>query len=377
MKKINFTEEQIIQIKNLYEIEKYTIDSISKETGYSCPTISKLLRNNGVSTKKGKQVDINQLVEYYNEGLSLTKISTILGIDRHRLSNVLKEQGIDVVNKQNETKFDSTIFDVIDTEEKAYWLGFIYADGYIDSSPLDPNKKSRYVFELSLKVSDVEHLNKFNIFMKHNKNNVKIGKSKCQGKEFFRCRWKINNKHLWNTLNNHGCTPNKSLTLKFPDYSIFKDKSLIRHFIRGYFDGDGCISYHKCDTKGNSYSVTTALLGTHQFIHELENNLPCKGFYPNTGDKYSKETCELRFTVSNSKIFLHYLYDDATIYLNRKYNRAIFFYDDCRSAKELAELLESEIGEGCDANPEISSEIKESEPLQSVETEPILNIETE
>ena len=64
-------------------------------------------------------------------------------------------------------------FEVL-TEESAYWLGFIFADGYIDSSPLEENKKSRYGFEISLKGSDAEHLHKFNEFMGHNKDNVKI-----------------------------------------------------------------------------------------------------------------------------------------------------------------------------------------------------------
>jgi hypothetical protein len=48
--------------------------------------------------------------------------------------------------------------------------------------------------------------------------------------------WTIRNEHLWNTLKSLGCVPNKSLILKFPKLSIFSDESLIRHFIRGYFD---------------------------------------------------------------------------------------------------------------------------------------------
>ncbi|MGM9535052.1 MAG: hypothetical protein ACI3VR_07355, partial [Intestinibacter sp.] len=67
--------------------------------------------------------------------------------------------------KWNRPKFNEHIFDVIDTEEKAYWLGFIFADGYIGSTPLEPNKKSVYNFELSLKLEDTSHLEKFKSFI--------------------------------------------------------------------------------------------------------------------------------------------------------------------------------------------------------------------
>lgn len=148
------------------------------------------------------------------------------------MSRKLKAKGIEIINHQNETKFNEHIFDVIDTEEKAYWLGFIFADGYISSRDNG--------FELSLKGSDIEHLHKFNKFMEHNKDNVKLGEVKNKDKTFLRCRWGIVNKHLWNTLNNLGCTPRKSLTLQFPNIS----EELEIPFIRGYFDGDGCLSYY-------------------------------------------------------------------------------------------------------------------------------------
>ena len=51
----------------------------------------------------------------------------------------------------------------------------------------------------------------------------------------------LNSPHLVETLISYGCTPRKSLTLKFPDFNIFKSQSLINHFIRGYFDGDGSV----------------------------------------------------------------------------------------------------------------------------------------
>ena len=76
--------------------------------------------------------------------------------------------------------------------------------------------------------------------------------------------------------------------------------------------------------------------------------------------------------------FINYLYSDATVYLDRKYELYKFFKDGSRSIEEFMELQSGNIGETpLVDNPEISSEIKESEPSYSVETEPILEVETE
>jgi len=58
----------------------------------------------------------------------------------------------------------SDIFDNIDTEEKAYWLGFIYADGNISDMESYLRKSGKYVYrmEVSLKADDIDHLNKLN-----------------------------------------------------------------------------------------------------------------------------------------------------------------------------------------------------------------------
>ena len=67
---------------------------------------------------------------------------------------------------------------------------------------------------------------------------------------------------------------------------------------------------------------------------------------------------------------VNYLYDDANIYLQRKYNRAIFLWNGCRSLEKLSEFLQTNIGEGWDANTQITTETKESVASQSVELEP-------
>ena len=108
--------------------------------------------------------------------------------------------------------------------------------------------------------------------MKYNGNNVRLNESTCTGKIFSRCRWSITNKHLWETLNSYGCTPRKSLTLRFPNISIFKNKNLIYDFIRGYFDGDGCFSTSKYKNS-NSIRPNCSIIGTHEFLEELSKHI--------------------------------------------------------------------------------------------------------
>ena len=107
-----------------------------------------------------KNLDFEKLAfEFQTTDISLTKIAKREGTTRQTLAKYFKKMGIEVINKQNRTKFDANIFDKIDSEEKAYWLGFIFADGSIRSHK--EGEKSAYTLEISLKGSDYEHLIKF------------------------------------------------------------------------------------------------------------------------------------------------------------------------------------------------------------------------
>lgn len=304
--------------------------------------------------------------EFLNSSISLTKMAAREGTTRQTLAKHFRELGVEIINKQNRLKFDNTVFDCIDTEEKAYWLGFIFADGYISSDSL--KGKSRHLLEISLKASDKNHLDKFNKFMKHeNANKVTIEDAKCGKVICKRCRWYVANKHLWETLNNYGCTPRKSLTLKFPDESIFKSRDLIRHFIRGYFDGDGCFTRHIHHT---IVSPVISFLGTKDFLDKILEYSKIEANYRN--DKcYTEFTWTLEYHKEPGIELINYLYNNCTIYLDRKYKLYEFFKNGSRSVQEWAELSSSKIGESpIEGNTEVIEEIKESSTPYSIENEP-------
>jgi len=152
-------------------------------------------------------------------------------------------------------------FETIDTEAKAYFLGLIFADGCICESG-----KNRNGLRLRLGLNDLHILetfkseiqtnNKICIIAARDKINKKTGK-KSHSKEHYTLD--ICNKTLCGHLIRHGCTPRKSFTLKFPNTV---PNHLMNHFIRGCFDGDGCVhSWSNPKNRGTSFHWK--IVGTH------------------------------------------------------------------------------------------------------------------
>lgn len=191
-------------------------------------------------------------------------------------------------------------FEKIDNEEKAYWLGFLYADGYVS--------KNENKIELGLAEKGFAHIEKFKNFIG---NNNKIS-YRTRTKSY---RYSFRSTKCKEDLINKGCVPNKSLILKFPNESQVPN-NLIRHFIRGYFDGDGWF------TNTNS-TLQIGFIGTEDFIKGTLKHL---NGYINIDNKIlnvHRENGAKRYMFSALKDvanFLNYIYKDSNIYLNRKYD---------------------------------------------------------
>ena len=252
-------------------------------------------------------MNIEELIKLNNSGYTQREMAKILNVHRRTIQKHLKKLGLSTPNYHNRLKFDNTVFDNINTEEKAYWLGFLYADGSVSSTSNN--------VEISLKGEDIEHLNKYKQFLKHS-SEVKIGISKCAGKTFSRCRFCVTDKYFKKRLTELGCIPNKSLTLSFPDLSIFSLPELVYPFIRGYVDGDGCISFTK-DGK-----PTLEIVGTKEFLSGIKNIFP--NSFGNTFIKDKRRpngAVNIKCTRLKAKFVLEKLYNNSSIYLQRKYDR--------------------------------------------------------
>jgi hypothetical protein len=280
---------------------------------------------------------INEYLETPENSRSLTKLGEKYGLDRRLISRHLKKRGIEVINAQNRCRINETVFDTIDTEEKAYWLGFLYADGNIGSK--------EYKLEINLAAKDWKHLKKFQEFLEYTEDKIRISPQYGKGKDDV-CRFSVRNKHIWEALNSKGCTPRKSLTLVFPDTSIFKTKSLIYDFIRGYLDGDGTLGIYPVNNT-NKVRENLGFVGTKDFLQRIVEFL---GEYTKVCPKQNNKAYKISYSNYKARKVARMLYKDSTIYLERKYK---IYEEFCRLEEESSLRKSSKIGESCDANPEV------------------------
>ena len=235
---------------------------------------------------------------YIQDNLSLTQISKQLKIHRGRFTEYIKAQGINVTNKQNESQIYSDIFEMIDTEEKAYWLGFLYADGYVGA-------ETNHI-EIALAKKDIEHIKKFAKFINYDGKILN---------DDIRTRITFRNKKMHSDLIKLGCIPNKSLLITFPTKEQIP-KHLLRHFVRGFIDGDGYIGIH-----ANGFGRFSLTCGSKQFIEDLISNMN----WIKRKIHKDKRSNALSIEWAGHYVcdMLDELYENSSVYLDRKYKKYI------------------------------------------------------
>lgn len=144
------TKENINKIIDLYKNKKYRIIDIHNETGFSETTIRRILveycnfsvrRKNKITDELEKQI----CIEYQN-GLTPIEISDKYGFHPKTIRNKLTKNGFKLKKGPNNL-FNEYYFDVIDTEEKAYFLGYLMADGNISIYNLLGKKESKILYD--------------------------------------------------------------------------------------------------------------------------------------------------------------------------------------------------------------------------------------
>lgn len=255
--------------------------------------LEKAFKENGIKEQIAKMCNVSgDTIEYWRKKFDIPK----------------SENGKQIKRKN---KLNENYFEVIDTEHKAYWLGFIMADGCITRT----EKNGPYNrFEFNLKEEDKAHLEKF---QKDLQSNYKIKEiEKRNKKRDFNsvvCNIRINSRKLVDSLIKNEIYPNKTGKEVLPKTV---PKELIPHFIRGYFDGDGSITLNKSFRMcSSSIEILKAFNDYFKLVLNVEYKI------------YEDKSYAVPFFVidsnnrKNNKVVLDHLYNGSTLYLDRKYKR--------------------------------------------------------
>lgn len=249
----------------------------------------------------------NKIVSNYKNGLTIQLISKVLNINKNAIYSCLKRNSVIMRNRgyYRKYKMDEDFFINIDSEKKSYILGFVMADGY--------NNPTKQTLRIVLNYLDIDILQKIQRCLKTNSPIKHITQINTNLKKKHRCvLLSLYGKNFCKILSDKGCTNNKSFTLKFPSFNIVP-KKFVRHFIRGYFDGDGGISLRK-----NGYSIS--ICGNFHFCTELLKQI---SHHTNIQFHIYKHSTIYKLSLNRKRdnfLFLKWLYNNSNIYLNRKFN---------------------------------------------------------
>jgi len=319
-----YAVEQIITLYN----QGLSSAVIGKMIGSKAQTVTKYLKNAGIEIRGPKKIlteeNKQEICELYKQGMSMPKIS-----DKYNVSGIrriLKNNGIKIRSAEAAHRIypiNEDFFDSIDSEEKAYFLGFLYADGC--------NHKSANFVTLGLEQTDKEILIKLSrlIYKENPEQHVKTQDRTHEGKGIT-AYITIHSKHICEQLEKLGCMERKTFKIEYPEWL---PKNLNRHFIRGYFDGDGSINVNL--KKG--YSSTFKITSTLQFVKKIDEII--RGDIDVHFCFYKAKNSNV-FDVSTSgnrqvvKI-LNWMYEESEIYLQRKYKK----YNDLKLKNEETDEL--------------------------------------
>lgn len=244
--------------------------------------------------------ECNRAIDLYLGGASLKKCGHAVGYSSAAIWDLLRRRKIPrrPIGRYRCCVVNEEFFSVIDSEERAYWLGFISADGTIHNDN---------VITLTLAIKDAEHIRDFS---KALDSTYKV--SELHYETYSVCTASIVSRKLVAQLGALGVVARKSLTIQ----PAIVDRALERHYWRGVVDGDGSIHI-----RANGYYVIN-LVGTKAMLRgftaaiEQQVGLPQPKLTPN-GSIYITS-----YANAKARRVTDWLYSDATVGLARKIEKA-------------------------------------------------------
>ena len=243
--------------------------------------------------------------KYETGGYTGTDLAKEYNISAVAINALLRRHGYKARSQselQRKYPVDESFFDKIDTEQKAYILGLLYADGY--------NNTDRNAVALSLKESDKDILLKITGIIQPSKplSFIKFN-NKNWSNQF---RMVVQNKHISKRLVELGCGKKKTFKIKFPMNNQVPE-CLLNHFVRGYWDGDGWIGKKEI-------SVVGTLVFCNYLARLIKTNFGINCFMETRHQERKNNIRTLKISGGKQvRIFLKWMYKGSSIYMERKY----------------------------------------------------------
>lgn len=254
---------------------------------------------------------VKEICNLYEQGYSYDRLMIEFNMGYHSVAKVIRTHSIP---RKRKYSIDEDFFNKIDSSIKAYWLGFLFADGCVRKrKDKNKDKDPKWSILLFLKSDDANHVRSF---LTDTKSNYKVSDSFrfINNRKHKSCGASIYSAKMAADLIDKGCVPNKSLILEQPKRI---DDKFISHFIRGYFDGDGCVTKYKSNTR-DEYKIS--ILGTYDFLNWINIVLNKLGLSLRNITKKSKKgkIYNLQYNTADRTKFYEILYSDADRFLDRK-----------------------------------------------------------
>lgn len=311
MSMINTLLDNEEEIRYLRLVKKVKMRDLAKMYNVTYSSMTHFLTTHAIVLNK-KQVNnniIDEIIKQYKDGKRYDYIARDFHLDKEAVRYILTSNGCDIREKSEalmQYTLNTHYFDEIDTPNKAYILGLLYTDGCRDGT--------NYDVKLKLQDRDVDILYKIRYEIESNKPLIFIEESKKSPTRRNQFLLSIQNKNTAKCLEKWGIVPNKTAIVTFPD---FLKEDLIPHFIRGCWDGDGTISHNK-------KSFRTAIVGTEALLIGIKTICESKLNIHFSLSKHPSKLGNIRILSVGGrhqfKRFLDYIYNDAELYLNRKYS---------------------------------------------------------
>lgn len=260
----------------------------------------------------------DEIIDLYQNGMSLEKIGLKYDASRHAIKTVLNKMGVqtrDDSHKGRKYTINENYFDEINTPNKAYILGLLYSDGC-------NHRKTNHV-NLELQERDKDILDKISEELETNKPLYFNELNKKSDKWQNTYRLSICNKHISEVLEEKGVVPRKSLILAFPEWL---PDELLPHFLRGYMDGDGHIQCF--ESRHASFASTESFCLS---VQEKLKDIGIESRIYNTHNKENSTRILYICKISNIVKFLDYIYKDAELYIQRKYETYQTFLEETKN----------------------------------------------